>query len=497
MLKRIPIIMLLLVCSLSVFGQDKFRLGILPFTGGPSGDGDTITTLISYQREILDTFTLVPLTNAVKAQVLEPSFQFSGIIDSDIISRLGRMLNADYVISGHIRHLNDKNLVVLSIVDVRSFEMVAGAYREYRRLDELPGLLPEIARDFITAVRRNTSSVPRLTVSPAIIAREVDNQAEAETLAQILLIELSNTGKFVVLPRISTNQAVMRELDYQLMGRAVNARYVLSTEIRLQGASNMATAALFNVEDGTFLPGGFRTYYALNDGISVMVELSRLLSGGLVAQARPVAPPPEPVPPPQPARPVTPPPPPPPAPPPKADPPPHEPIEKEPVRIQQPVMPERPTPVKKQAKETDPTKLWTIGFSAGTSFSVPWVIATVHGTIAPFKYSFLEIGCDLGLITLEPKVNYYSLYPFAHLAFFMPFPKAPPVLKGGWYVGAGAGYLMAYYTFSEGEHPPIYILAFDAIAGVNLFNFLDISYTLRTDFKGLNNKVSVGFTYRF
>ena len=39
-----------------------------------------------------------------------------------------------------------------------------------------------------------------------------------------------------------------------------------------------------------------------------------------------------------------------------------------------------------------------IGASVGTSFAEPWVIGTVHGTIAPFRYSFLEIGLDLGLV---------------------------------------------------------------------------------------------------
>jgi hypothetical protein len=41
------------------------------------------------------------------------------------------------------------------------------------------------------------------------------------------------------------------------------------------------------------------------------------------------------------------------------------------------------------------------------------------------------------------------------------------------------------------------ILALDVTTGIILWNILDISYTLRTDFKSANNKMSIGYTYRF
>ncbi|MCL2763279.1 MAG: hypothetical protein FWD36_08775, partial [Treponema sp.] len=137
------------------------------------------------------------------------------------------------------------------------------------------------------------------------------------------------------------------------------------------------------------------------------------------------------------------------------------------------------------------------GVAGGTTFAVPWVIGTLHGTIAPFKHTFLELGCDVGFLTLDDRVDsYYSLYPFANLAGFIPFGT-----KGGFYLGAGGGYMMAHYTFPEGKIPDIHVIAFNAVAGINLWNFLNISYTCRTDidnfFSRFSNKLSVGFTYRF
>jgi len=137
-------------------------------------------------------------------------------------------------------------------------------------------------------------------------------------------------------------------------------------------------------------------------------------------------------------------------------------------------------------------RLWTVGVSAGSSFSRPLIIGTLRGTIAPFRYSFLELGIDAGFLSRKPDETYYSIYPFAHYAFFRPFDK------GGFYIGAGIGYMMGNIAYHDGRDPdPIRIIAADGIIGANLMDMIDISYTLRTTFKTISNKFSVGYTYRF
>jgi len=148
-------------------------------------------------------------------------------------------------------------------------------------------------------------------------------------------------------------------------------------------------------------------------------------------------------------------------------------------------------------KEIDPAKLWSVGASAGSSFAAPWLIGTVRGTIAPFQYQFFELGFDAGLMAGSSDVNgYYSLYPFVHYAFFWPTDLLGGKAKAGFYAGAGAGYLIAKYTFAEGDSN-INTLALDAVAGITLFDMIDISYTFRTDFTNAGNKVSLGYFYRF
>jgi len=96
---------------------------------------------------------------------------------------------------------------------------------------------------------------------------------------------------------------------------------------------------------------------------------------------------------------------------------------------------------------------WAEGVSVGTSFAAPFLAFTVHKTFSPFTK------------------------------------------KGGWYIGAGGGVMIAKYIFPEGDvstNTP----AFNVIAGVNFFDFLNVCYAFRTNIKTVSHKVSVGYVHR-
>ena len=79
--------------------------GSCPFTGGGGADGDTIALLLGNQPDLTRAFTVVPRADGVDAIVREHRFQRSGLTDSDTITQLGRQMNVDYVVAGHI-HLD-------------------------------------------------------------------------------------------------------------------------------------------------------------------------------------------------------------------------------------------------------------------------------------------------------------------------------------------------------------------------------------------------------
>ena len=136
-------------------------------------------------------------------------------------------------------------------------------------------------------------------------------------------------------------------------------------------------------------------------------------------------------------------------------------------------------------------RLNTVGASLGTSFSAPWLIGTLRGTFAPVNNLFLEIGFDFGLVSGVSEVGFYSMYPYLNAAYYRPIAEI-----GGWYAGLGGGYLIAELGYPEGQVPQRTFAA-NVIAGVYLFDWLNISYTFKTNFNLASNKLTIGYAYRF
>ena len=146
--------------------------------------------------------------------------------------------------------------------------------------------------------------------------------------------------------------------------------------------------------------------------------------------------------------------------------------------------------------EADPTRFWSVGASVGTAFADPWVIGTLQVTLAPLPRSFIRIGCDLGFISNLPNVEgFFSVFPFASYAFFLPFDALP--FPFAWHIGAGGGLFIEEIRV-PGTVIRNRLLLADFTTGFNVGNILDISYSLRTNFSTwFMHKVAMGFTYRF
>jgi TolB-like protein len=287
---RISIFLLLAFSAVSLFAQAKPRLAILPFTGGTGGDGETIAMLFSYEPELSSVFTIIPRTSSIEAIMREQQFQrSSGLTDSDTIARLGRQYNADYVIAGHIQTRGASKLVLITIIHVESLRQIAGDYKEYTDIEEVQNMIPGMARQITAASRTSGVDLPPLAVLPFAAPEGVD-QGDAEVLAQLLAVEIANSGKYAVLPRTATIQSVMVEHQIQRsgiteadnikkIGNALNAQYVLAGGVRSLGRTNLFTAEIINIENASQLAGNAVNYRVLDDGLKLMAELSVKLIG--------------------------------------------------------------------------------------------------------------------------------------------------------------------------------------------------------------------------
>ncbi|MDR0636601.1 MAG: hypothetical protein LBF87_05935, partial [Treponema sp.] len=277
--------------SVTAEAQTKPRLAVLPFSGGSEGDGNTISMVLSNQPALRNVFTVLPRTSNIEILMREHDIERSGLTDSDTIAELGKQLNADFVVSGHIQRLGDRDLVHITIVGVESLQQIAGMYQEYSSIEEIRGLLPTMAAKLVatTAANLDTINLPKLAVLPFDIPESV-NLHDAETLAQILATELANSGKYAVLPRTSTIEAAMKEQDIQrsgltdansikAIGKATNADYALTGTVTNLGSLKLFLVQILNVEDGSMLTGDDREYNTITEGLTLMPQISDKLTG--------------------------------------------------------------------------------------------------------------------------------------------------------------------------------------------------------------------------
>jgi TolB-like protein len=267
------------------------NLAVLPFTGGTAEEGETIAELFSFSNELNTAFAPIPRTSISRAIGNEQKFQTgTGMTDPDTIAAIGRQLGAKYIVAGNIAKLGSRSLLIISILRIDDLRQMAGDIQTYSRIEEIQEKLPEMARNIIAATRiLDREDLDKLAVTPVELGDNIDPRI-ADTLAQILSINLIRSGKYTVYPRTATLEQVQAEYNTQLsgvtadenvvdMGRGENPRIVLSVIARRLGNQNMFNASIINLESGVQLIGRSVAYNTLDDGIEVMGNLARELTG--------------------------------------------------------------------------------------------------------------------------------------------------------------------------------------------------------------------------
>ncbi|MDR1899787.1 MAG: SUMF1/EgtB/PvdO family nonheme iron enzyme [Treponema sp.] len=289
--KRICLTALITLLAFSAQAQTKPRLAILPFTGGNTDDAESVAEFFSFEEEITRVFTPVPRTRAIETLMKEQQFQRSGLTDSDTIAELGKQLNADYVLAGHIAALGSSKLLLITIVNVRELQQIAGDYKEYQRIESVVDVLPAMAKRIADAAKRDASRLPRLAVLPFNVLSSGMNQQDAELLAQLLATEIANSGSYAVFPRTKAIEKVMEEHHIErsgmtdaesikAIGEAVNAQYVLSANVRKLGADNYFSASILHIVEASQGQGSREKYQTVSDGLAIMPKLARTLTAG-------------------------------------------------------------------------------------------------------------------------------------------------------------------------------------------------------------------------
>ena len=279
-MKRIiflTLIMAVLIQTPLIMAQSANRpkLAILPFTGSSNEDGDIIANIFSNQPSLQQAFTVQPRTKILDDIFKERRSQLSGITDSDTLADVGRLLEADYVLSGSVTKLANRNLLIATIVNVATFELVAGSYLTYDNLGDVPQIVPVMTKAMSDAVQargartRETLGIFRFAGSSRVSA------SDSQTLIQILAIELASTNKFAVLPRNTAMEAARAESERTgITGRAANAEFVVVGTISALGNANIFDVKIMVQANNSLRIGINKNYQQIDEGINLMSEMA-------------------------------------------------------------------------------------------------------------------------------------------------------------------------------------------------------------------------------
>ena len=273
----------------------KDNLAILPFTGGQGEEGETIAELFSFDNRLNEYFIPIPRTSVTRAIRSEQGFQMtSGMTDPDTISSIGQQLGAQYVVAGNITSVGRNRLLIISIMDIRNLQQIAGDYITFNNIEDIRGHLSGMVENIIEATRNNTTALPKLAIVPVQLQGGAD-PGVADNLAQLLAINLIRNGIYAVYPRTKTLDQVMDEHNTQAsgitadtnvvgIGYGENPDLVLSVIARRLGNINMFNAVIIDLTSGVQVVGRSVEYNNIDDGMSAMTMLSNALTG-IEAQA--------------------------------------------------------------------------------------------------------------------------------------------------------------------------------------------------------------------
>ncbi|MDR0524903.1 MAG: formylglycine-generating enzyme family protein [Spirochaetaceae bacterium] len=276
--------------SFTVQAQKK-TLTILPYTGIPGGDEDAITALLSRQESLHKEFGIMPCSsNFIELAGEIESGDFAH--EAEVIAEIKKRLNADFVLMVRADKAGTSSLLLLSLFDTDALRQVAGYYRKYKAVRDILPALPDITQKIIQGPQ-NQPDLAKLSVLP-FYSRVAGN--DPDILFQLLNIELTNSGKYAVYPwalvvdnftkdrRIPYYYGVADQISIDDFGEETDVRYVLTGDILNLGNSNLFMASMLsaNATDaaGLYATGNVE-YKTIPDSLDDLIQLAKILSGGL------------------------------------------------------------------------------------------------------------------------------------------------------------------------------------------------------------------------
>ncbi len=138
-------------------------LAIFPLSAeneAAEGQRDIIAQTISIELAKNRTHGVVVRTSSLSNVMKEMNIQRQGFTDSSTVAKMGKAINADYVLFGQITEYGTKTYMQISVIDVETTLLAFGADEGYnnKKPEEIIKIVPKIASDIGKQARGKTGN---------------------------------------------------------------------------------------------------------------------------------------------------------------------------------------------------------------------------------------------------------------------------------------------------------------------------------------------------
>jgi len=137
-------------------------MAMLPFTraaGVDVQDAETLSMILAIGIINAGNYVVLPRTSTIIAAMEEQDFQMMGYTADEGAAALGRVLNADLVLSGGVHRLGALNMFTVQVLRVADGSVISGASKDYTVIADGVELMAELAM-LLTAPDRAIALMP-------------------------------------------------------------------------------------------------------------------------------------------------------------------------------------------------------------------------------------------------------------------------------------------------------------------------------------------------
>jgi hypothetical protein len=269
-------------------GSGPRTLGVLPFTGVTTGDGEALALLFSNNTKLRTTYSVVPLTRNVQQQIRT---------EQQNTAASGNQMPVEFVMVGIVRNIRNNNVILVNVVEQATRQLIAGDFRIYRDPSELQTLIPAMIDYMIMSAEKPRENLRTLAVTPFDTPQPGVSVGEAEMLALLLSAEIASSGMFAVFPRMEPFLQAFEQI-YQTGGSIYSpnagqtgqagAEFVLTGSVITLGTRNLFVVQIERIVDSGVIHGAEESYETSSDGmLQVIPRLAQALTGVPSAKAVP------------------------------------------------------------------------------------------------------------------------------------------------------------------------------------------------------------------